>query len=62
MSYLLDYNNLIEKAKLRETTEPLTGYIERHHITPICVAKFNKQPKSIYNDTSNMVQLTLAVY
>ena len=51
MNYTKIYNNIIERAKLRQITNPLTQYKEIHHIVPKSVGGSNNK--------SNLVELTL---
>lgn len=51
MNYTKIYNNIIEKAKLRQIVNPLTSYKETHHIVPKSVGG--------KDDKSNLVELTL---
>lgn len=51
MNYTKIYNNIIERAKLRQTTNQLTSYKEIHHIVPKSMGG--------KDDKSNLVELTL---
>lgn len=50
MNYNNIYNRLIEKAQLRQISNPIAGYKEKHHILPRC--------KGGTDDTHNLVALT----
>lgn len=49
MNYEQIYNQLIDRAR----TRVLTGYKERHHITPRCIGG--------NDDVSNLVDLTVVM-